>query len=204
MSTQASLQSPPSKSLAQWQDLFSKIDLLSHYRLRKQHIAQVGFPIVTLEVLRALTVFLRGRKVLDVGAGTGYLARLLSDRHINIRAVDNFTGVYEGANWEQHLYFDVEKVNALTLPELSDPQTVIIMSWPPYEDPFAYQVAQAMSAGQFLIYQGVWRGCTGDEDFHTLLETQFHRLESPALQEGHINFQGIFDTWTIFCKKPSP
>ena len=55
---------------------------------RKRFLAEIGFCLVTAEVIDALAILLAGKKVLEAGSGSGWLAARLGERGINLLAAD--------------------------------------------------------------------------------------------------------------------
>ncbi len=58
------------------------------YAQRKRFLAEIGFCLITAEVIDALAALLAGKKVLEAGSGSGWLAASLGERGINIVAAD--------------------------------------------------------------------------------------------------------------------
>lgn len=75
-----------------------------------------------------LTRFLENKRVLEIFAGNGYLAGLLSARGIDIRATTQFSG-HDGH--ERGVYFDVEDVDAISAVHNYGPgHDVLLVCWP--------------------------------------------------------------------------
>lgn len=80
---------------------------------------------------------------------------------------------------------------------------IVLLSWPPYLEEFAFEVAKKMALGTILIYNGEgWGGCTGDDLFHEYLEDRFTVMEdiTDQLDLHHARFSGIHDRWTVYRK----
>lgn len=182
------------KSKAEWDTMRRK------YEVRHKHTQETAWFILTDEVANILGTYLKGLKVVEVFAGTGYLAHHLRKRagltRHEYKAYDNqssyrMTGRYPG----------VTKKNAFMAPiKKAD---VVIMTWPPYDTNDAARVVKKMRAGQVLIYNGEsWGGCTGDDEFFSVLEDQFQPLTPTlnALDDVHVRFQGINDYWGVYIK----
>lgn len=61
-----------------------------------------------------------------------------------------------------------------------------------------------MVSGQWLVYNGEGSGgCTGDDPYHELLETEFERFElfEDSLNENHVRFMSIYDRWYVYRKR---
>lgn len=170
---------------------------------RDFRIADTGFVPYTQEELTLLTQLISSRRVFEAGAGTGYLARLLSDRGVQIRAIDSQDGPCTQGKWfVDRLYFNVEKIDHNQLEEL--PGEIILLVWPCYESEFATEVASKLKTGQMLFYRGEGRGgCTASDSFFEILDEQFqhHGGMSNAINGTIYHDAGIHDRWDIYTKR---
>lgn len=168
------------------------------FSARELYIKSYGFVLVSAEVLAALVKLFKDLKVLEVGSGTGYLAKTLEDQSIDITAVDNVAKSYR---FEQTYKRDFSCDAVELLP--GDYQAVL-MCWPCLNSDFAMRVAQAMKPGQILVYQGEGPGgCTASDDFFDYIRSDaWIRLHEPeeALNDNHVQFVGIHDNWYVLQK----
>ncbi|WNV45924.1 S-adenosyl-L-methionine-dependent methyltransferase [Aeromonas phage AerS_266] len=172
----------------------------SQWDVRCKYTRLIAWFILTTEVKGILSNYLKGKKVLEVASGTGYLAAHMKDAGVN-----NYTAVdlQETHYWKEAKLFEGVKGNALE--SINDNYDVIVMTWPEYDDPFGAKVLDKMSNGQILIYQGEFHGgCTGDDRMFELLDKQFTELEdiSYQLNDNHVRFSGIYDFWGVYVKGP--
>lgn len=175
-------------------------DWHANHKLRERHISEVGFPILTIEVLEILVETLKGYRVVDVGCGTGYLSKQLQDRGVNVVPVDACNTSYS-LHKQGSRFTDITVTDALTM-DLTVFDAVIL-SWPCYNEPFAFNVVEKMYPGQILVYQGEgWGGCTGDDNFHRVLDSKFEEIEEldERLWKAHAQFDGIHDSWHVYVK----
>ena len=188
--------------------------IMNAYAIREQYIARVGFPIYTEETVATLVKFLKDKRVFDVGSGSGFLSAVLGINFIEVRAIDSDITTYSsgkrknGSNWDYIYRKDVssDAVDYLkTANKHGIPPDVIIMCWPDYQKTFARDILKAMKPNQILIYQGEgsW-GCTGDEEFHDMLNNPKIVTEldymSEKLNSTHAQFEGIHDYWYVYKK----
>lgn len=119
---------------------------------------------------RALNAIAGHGRIVEIGAGRGYWARLLSDRGVDIVAYDwcppgpdNAYHPYEG------LWFDVEHGG----PERAGdhPDRTLFLCWPPMTGMATDALrAYVEAGGTSVVYVGEGTGgCTGDDEFHGLL-----------------------------------
>lgn len=163
---------------------------------RDVFIRDFGFAMLTRETLDALAEWLGGKLVLEVGAGSGYLAQALCKRGARVEASD-LGAPARGFNILRVLQRDHEGDSLTLLPGHYD---VVLMSWP--HDSFGFEVAKRLTPGQYLVYQGeASGGCTADADFFELLDSpswEPQREVSRSLNRGHLQFFGMHDTWSVF------
>lgn len=72
----------------EWSRTLDKEIYMESFKLRHKNIKLRGFPIITKETLESLTQILKGKRVIDIGCGTGYLSYHLRNNGINIIAID--------------------------------------------------------------------------------------------------------------------
>lgn len=139
-----------------------------------------------IEAIKALNT-----AIVEIGAGSGYWARVLSESGIDIKAFDDnswcdpFT-----THW-----FYVEQGSIEKATEHSD--KALMLCWPNYDTPFAYEALKAYR-GNTLIYVGEsGGGCTGDDQFHHLLDTEWNHKESIDLPQWF----GIHDYLSIWIRR---
>lgn len=169
---------------------------------RHRFIANYGFMLVTQETLEALVRLCHGKRVLDAGAGTGYLAKALEDHGIDVLAADrkNYSEGKHGYPFRQQFKLDYIGDVTEILPGQFD---VVMLCWPCYNKPFGYDVAKRLQPGQTLIYQGEgFGGCTADDAFHEFVgNTQYWQkddAQTAMLNAAHLQFSGIHDTWQVY------
>lgn len=192
---------PPLWTKGYWQNS----GLLSNgcfFERRDQYVRRASWCILTQDVAEVLADFIKDRTVVELLAGTGYIAhhlRALSslDRK-QYRAYDS-RGSHQFHDTTN--YRGVTKKNARMAPIKS--ADIVLMTWPCYDDPLAAILIKKMVKGQYLIYNGEgYGGCTADDAFFDVLERDFVELEdlSEALDTRHIRWFGINDRWSIWQK----
>lgn len=167
---------------------------------RDWYIRHHGFVLLTRECLQTLAAMFNGRRVLDAGSGTGFLAHALAQAGVDVVAADKAAHANPygfDARWRLDAPVDA----AGLLPGDFDD---VILSWPCYGSPFAMRVATAMRAGQRLVYQGEgYNGCTASTRFLRHVRSRAWRAEhtlSAALNGPHARFSGIHDYWHVYTK----
>jgi phospholipid N-methyltransferase len=127
---------------------------------------KLGFITPTLEWSRTIKEIIGDKIVLEVGAGTGLLAKYLNAIGVNIISTDNMSWLTKDFfNWE--LYFNVEKLDYIEAIKKYKTD-FLLLCWPLLNDPMARNAASLFTKlnpdGQ-IIYIGEWSGCCADETF---------------------------------------
>lgn len=173
-------------------------DDLNAWALRREWVKTKAWFLLSQETADTLATYLKPFRVVEMGAGSGYLAAHMRRLGVSdYRAYDSYC----------LRYFDRKKdnygVKKRSTRSISFKQAdVIVLTWPTYNTSFADHVARKMHSGQILIYQGVRYGCTGDDRFHHRLDAEFTELPNitVALKKYHIQWFGIHDNWYVLQK----
>ena len=174
---------------------------ISAFRFRDQYTARIGFVLYAIEMLDALAILLKNKKVIEAGAGTGFLSKQLKNRNIQIEPVD-IGDWYENNGFTEPYFCHIHKENAVHYIE-NNWHDAVVMSWPNIGSPFAYTVAKAMGKDSILVFQGEGKyGCTGDDQFFEYLDNEFQICdeETKLLNKYHVQFYGLHDRWMVFRK----
>lgn len=149
-------------------------DLIRAYTERIDHIEKIGF----VKLIPKLGHWIASwGPWVEVAAGSDRLARLIREQGGRCVATDNFS-------WhkEKHVAWGRENVirgDAVRVARLVSryPRIGLLMSWPEYNEEWAYAAARLLQPGQRLCYIGEGAvGCTADNAFHELLESDFELL----------------------------
>lgn len=174
----------------------------SGWDIRGEYVRKRGWFLLSYETACDLAKWLKEKKVIEVGAGSGYLAahlRKLGVKDYKAYDIHRLTRGHGGYPFYRN--YGVMHRNARQVKiEGAD---AIVMTWPNYDSSFAYRIATKMQPGQWLFYQGEWRGCTGCDKFHDLLESDFREIKhmSDRLNNHHVQWHSLHDQWFVFRKK---
>ena len=128
-----------------------------------------------------LAEYLKGRKVLEIFAGNGYLAGLLAQRGIAVTATTRFAG---HDSHESGVYYDVQEMEAEeAVHRYGASHDVLLMCWPTVTLA-ALHAVKIWGPGRDVAYigevtdhaKGQLGGCATDEFFDEMEFT--HRFES--------------------------
>jgi hypothetical protein len=163
----------------------------SPFRKREKLRKQFAFAIPTTHALEAILGV--GNEIVEIGAGTGYWSFLLSEMGATVRAYDNgsWSSFFTGETW-----YDVRRGGPGMLRHY--PNAVALIVWPPYDKPMAFEVAKRIRVGNYLVYVGEGSGgCTGDDAFFNLLESDFERIGGSAIPQ----WWGLHDHLDIYRRE---
>lgn len=174
------------------------------YTIRSFYVQNFGYSLLNEKFINDLSTYLQDKKVLDVCAGTAFLAHQLKKQNVDIVAVDKYLPEQNGYGF-QKTYMPIFQDDSVDyLKTLGGNFNSIIMSWPDYDTSFAREILEQMKPGQELIYIGEgYGGCTADDSFWDLLE-QIAVVDSHAtdlLRTNHHSFPSIHDKPTVFIIK---
>lgn len=181
-----------------------KFDVIYHQR--KLYNREFGFCLFTAECVSTLAALCKGKKVLEAGSGSGWLADQLAQQGIEITAADwtdyrQPRDTKRGYPMRSVFRLDHHGDAVALLPGNFD---VVLLVWPNLNTLFGEQVAHSMRSGQVMILEGEEKGgSTATDEFFDVLSADFERLdaETLALNEHHRTFPGLHDRWQILRKK---
>lgn len=177
-------------------DIIEPMTYSQQWDVREEYTQHVGWSLLTMDTALQLANICYGRRVADLGCGTGYLTYVL--RKLGVEDITAYD-----ITVHPHPFIDDIQQADYTNIDLSQ-YDVILLSWPPYDKPQAALVAARIQPHQLLIYQGEGHGgCTGDDTFHLMLRSDFASVEefTVNLNARHLNFYGIQDSWAVYRKQ---
>ncbi len=122
---------------------------------RFKYVRTFGYPVITAEVADFIAGF---SPLLDIGAGTGYLAMELSRRGADVVAVDPDTSEYFPNSPRWHPVIAMAGLEALE----RYPERNVILSWPSMNE-WPTEIVKRITPGRHLIYVGEEEhGCTAE------------------------------------------
>lgn len=134
--------------------------------------------------------------IVEVGAGSGYWAKLLRDRGAHVTPYD--LDPYPLFNkYITRAYVPISKGNAASALRHGRENWTLFLCWPPYQSPMAEQ-SLALHRGEHVAYigEGPW-GCTGTERFYELLEARYEVVETVEIPR----WVGMHDELEIWRRK---
>jgi hypothetical protein len=134
---------------------------------RRTFIAFYGWSVPDRRAIGRIREFVGDRALLEVCAGNGLWARLLSGTGVRVTATD-------AAPVAAASLVPIEVLEAEAAVRAHVECTALMLSWPPFRSDAAYRALRTFG-GDRLVYTGDARFCA-DERFHALIDTGW-RLE---------------------------
>lgn len=154
------------------------------YGVKEAAVSKYAWAVPNDHAIQALVLH---SPIVEIGAGTGYWARMVSIAGGYIVAYDKKV--------RKPAYFDVQ----LGGPEkilLHQDQT-LFLCWPPYATSLAADCLKVYT-GKTVIYVGEGDGgCTGDDAFHTALEREWEEVVRIFIPQ----WVGIHDRMYVYKRK---
>lgn len=195
----------------------ASIATVERYRARDRACNRWSWAVPSNKVICQLAAL---GPLVEVGAGTGYWARLITDAGGDIVAFDERppTAPEMTADLEQFLkdrdrwpdgvnrfhpyastWFDVEAADGVEA-AAAHPNRTLVLCWPPYGDDFATRALTAYrnAGGRRVVYIGEGAyGCTADDEFHDLIGLGWHDDDDPCDVEpvGRITDRLTIPNW---------
>lgn len=158
--------------------------LLDDYRERRRLVQKYAWAIPDQEAIEVIASYF---PIVEIGAGTGYWAAL-------IRQLGGEICCYDIKPPEQNWF----KVSVGYPEHIKDhSNSTLFLCWPPYAEPMATDCLKLYS-GKILLYvgEGHW-GCTGDDNFHELLEKEFEEIRCVEIPQ----WSGLHDYLWVYRRK---
>jgi SAM-dependent methyltransferase len=178
----------PEEMLQDNNNPFDVSNLTHTYVRRYAFIDRFGFCIP----MPALIQFLVSNgPVLEVGAGQGFIARLVQQQGGDIRATDIDPAA-------RH----VEKISAEAAILEDKGKSLILSSWPSLNGDWFGEALHGMKSGQKVLYIGEGNGgATASETFFDQIGDTLIPLSLPEGHGFNYRFQGIHDTARLFERR---
>ena len=167
----------------------------SYWEFRKWYINNVGYALLSDKWISLLADYLKDKRCLEIMAGTGALSYFLRQKDVFLITTDNHS--WRNDNWENRHWATIEEIDAVeAIKKYGVNIDYIIMSWPPYDNPIAYNCLIAIKETNpdiKIIYIGEGPGgCTGDDKFHeTAIWLEDEKIEN--INQYFQRFDGLHD-----------
>jgi hypothetical protein len=180
-------------------NLFANGEFPDHHKLADCYLARERFVkeyawAIPNEL--ALETIAKYSPIIEIGAGSGYWARLLSDMGVDIVAYDisPFSNPIDGNAYTfTKEWFDVKKGDGRE--KLIAGSRTLFMCWPPLH---GGDDTLSLYTGQTLIYVGEGEGgCTGNDRFQEMIDNDFDLVDVVNIPQ----WDGIHDRLRVYNRK---
>lgn len=162
---------------------------MKSHGMRTKLVARYAFAVPSPESIKALTEFSDGR-ICEVGSGTGYWAKLLSEAGADVQAIDDRSSHFKNHRYDTH--FKSVEGSA----EKIEHDRMLFLCWPPME-PLASNCLD-WYLGKRLAYIGEgYGGCTADDDFHDRVVERWKEVAEIDLPQ----WPGVHDRLYLYERK---
>jgi hypothetical protein len=188
---------PAPPLLQEWRD--SCRDVLCHL------FCYATVATTTIQALVAKLRELEVKSVIELGAGTGYLAKLLQPMSVYAFDVDPPSRSFNAYHGRTRPFVDVRKGTHATVFDNDAHSVALLLCYPPPQSKMACNSLQAFmnKGGRVFIHVGEWKGLTGSAEFEVLLQQYWSCIyRAPCLTWG--TDAADVTIWTRgTCSKPS-
>ena len=160
---------------------------------RHDYVGRFAWSITDPWSVHFVAAYSRGAMV-DPMAGTGYWAYVLGQLGVDVACYDS-SPPPEDNKWHGGcaLWVPVAQGYAECIVD-KHPDRVLFLAWPPYSESSAARTLREYR-GDRVIYIGEGdSGCTGDDDFHDLLDSEWHVVA----WHTPIQWWGVHDEITVY------
>ena len=172
---------------------------------RRRFMKRYSWAVPTPTAIGQVGDFVGDRHLLEIGAGNGLWAHLLSAYGVSVTATDDYswaapppgvkTRVPSGFPVEPGRIFPVEQVDALAAVKKYADHQALLLCWPPYDKPMAFRALTAFQ-GDGVVYVGD-AGCSADESFHDELKRHWQLHDVVQIP----TWPGIHDAVYLYGRK---
>lgn len=190
----------------------SRSNFMDEYNKKEFFINNFSFAIPSKEAIEELVKWIGGSRVIEIGAGRGLWARLLSEEGVSVEASDishikdnkffNFNE-QENDDKEKHkTYFEIKEISGEEHAKTGTTNDVLMMVWPYFEGSLEKEDWQSLALKNFKGSKFIFIG-----------ESEYGATGSPALwneirknwiTERYIsipNWRGISDAIQLYRRK---
>ena len=172
---------------------------------RTPFVQNYSWSAPTKDAIEKIKKFVAGGRVVEIGSGWGLWARLMKDVGINIVATDvlqrDITQEHLNKNFDiskdDMLFTEVERINHQKAMEKYNNYDVLMMSWPPYDNPLANETLLAFRGNKIIFIGEGQYGCTGDDSFFCNLYEKFEEAGRVDIPQWY----GLHDDLSFWIRK---
>ena len=131
--------------------------------------------------------------LVDPMAGTGYWGYVLGQCGVQVASSDAFGPTENHWHHDYDLWVPVEICDGAEAVARHSDKT-LLLSWPPYSEDVGTRILAAYHGDRVIFIGESDGGCTGDEDLHTALQTDWHEVAC----HRPVQWWGLHDYITVY------
>lgn len=167
---------------------------MEYYEARSECTRRGLWMVIAQDWTKNLAQWIGSRKVIEVMAGGGWLAKALAEQGIDIVATDDYT--WDDRHKQMKRLYPVRKMTATRAAHL--PGDILLVSWPPYGDKAICRACKVWGSNRPILYLGEDKGGCNAPD---LFFQNFQPIEHPDF--GLVSWDGIHDEIQIGYWRPA-
>lgn len=161
------------------------------HMLRGEFSVKISWSVPSLSAVKKIANYIGTDKCLEIAAGHGLWTLLLKTEGVSMIATDKF----EGYGTDKRITFtDVVDLDHRDAIKKYSKYNALFMSWPPFNNPLAYESLKKFKGDKFIYIGEPKGGCTGDDAFFDLLYKSFKLVECIDIP----SWPAIFDTLNLY------
>lgn len=127
----------------------------------------------------ALREIIKYSPIIEIGAGLGYWASLITKLKGDIISVDNFSWFKKNIYSLEKTHYKIINGDHSCVKKHKD--RTLFICWPPPDDNMAYKCLKNYKGNYFLYIGEDYPGCTANEKFYLLLKNSFKLIKKIEL-----------------------
>ena len=169
-----------------------RMDSGKYLAMRTKGRTYFGYAVLTTKALEQLKPY---APFIEVGAGSGYWAYEFKKYGIKIVATDRMSLKKNTYRFSKQ-WTTVKLMTAKQAASKYSKHT-LLMVWPSYNDPWAYEALKAYKGKTFVYCGEGMCGCTADDAFHELLQTKWKLTVVIDIPQWF----GVHDSLEVYSRK---
>lgn len=156
-----------------------------------------GWSVPSEDSIEKVKDFVGGDNIIEIGSGYGMWAKVMQDAGISITATDSFSNRGEYVPVRNKSFTDVEDLEAMEAIQKYSGYNVLMLSWPPYDDPMATNTLKSFSGNKLIFVGEDCGGCTADDEFFKVLGAFWNNVDWVDIPK----WWGIHDSLSLWERK---
>lgn len=181
------------------EDAFNKMQdtLMSEFYKRQYFTSKYGWSVPNEKAVEEIKDFVSGDSIIEIGSGYGMWAKIMQDAGISITPTDSFGNRGNYVPHKDKDFTDIEDLEVTKALEKYGNYNVLMMSWPPCDDPLANNALKSFGGSKLIFIGEGDGGCTGDKNFFNELDANWNEVKYVQIPR----WNGIYDALYLYNRK---